>query len=88
MNFESFKTLLYRNICAKLKFKWQLENERIFLVATFFLDFFVFWLPKRCWNSEIVHKLAVTIETVNSCGFSVATNQQGTAPGTDTTPNR
>lgn len=35
MNFESFKTLRYRNICAKLKFKWQLENERIFLVATF-----------------------------------------------------
>nr|UWI36476.1 MAG: hypothetical protein [Bacteriophage sp.] len=33
-------------ICAKLKFKWQLENARIFLVATFFLDFLDFWPPK------------------------------------------
>lgn len=46
MNFESFKALRYRNICAKLKFKWQLENERIFLVATFFLDFLDFQFAK------------------------------------------
>lgn len=48
MNFESFKTLHYRNICAKLKFKWQLENERIFLVATFFMDLLDFRLLKLC----------------------------------------
>lgn len=46
MNFESFSTLRYRNICAKLKFKWQLENERIFLVATFFLNFRDFLVSK------------------------------------------
>lgn len=44
MNFESFKALRYRNICAKLKFKWQLENERIFLVATFFWISLIFSL--------------------------------------------
>ena len=48
MNFESVSTLLYRNIGAKLKFKWQLENERIFLVATFFMDFLDFRLLKLC----------------------------------------
>ena len=69
MNFESFSTLRYRNICAKLKFKWQLENERNFLIATFFLDFRDFRFPKRCWNFGTVYKLVATIETVNSCGY-------------------
>lgn len=39
------------------------------MVATFFLDFLDFRIPKQCRNLGIVYKLAVTIEIVNSCGY-------------------